>query len=125
MKSSKLFITVLFSLFLFQSIWNVAAAYCVHDVAKELAINHLGHHSHYKENTSQSFALMQYFDQIGEDDHDDHLPSIKYMYFCLVLMKFECEKAQVHLKAIFFDRENFYQSPDLTSLKPPPPYPYI
>lgn len=49
MKRSSVFITVLLSLFMFQSLWNVAAAFCDHESttlpSQSLMSQHFGHHN--------------------------------------------------------------------------------
>ena len=74
--------SVLFSLLIFQSLWNVAAAFCVHK-NQEKALQHFGHHADL--NVYQSSDHMQ-TEHVGIvensenaplswQDHHDHLPS--------------------------------------------------
>ncbi|MEX8136605.1 cation transporter, partial [Acinetobacter nosocomialis] len=44
MPRSALFMSVLFCLLIFQSLWNVAAAFCAHE-NQEKALHHFGHHA--------------------------------------------------------------------------------
>ncbi len=45
MKRSGILITLLLSLFMFQSLWNVAAAFCVHEnTTASSGLSHFGHH---------------------------------------------------------------------------------
>ena len=45
MQRSAVFMTLLLSLFMFQSFWNVAAAFCAHEQPSEYStLTHFGHH---------------------------------------------------------------------------------
>ena len=132
---STTWITVLVGLFMFQSLWNVAAAFCVHEEPAQVQQSyHFGHHqntlcvsseSHSQhsslnatELTGQHLKTAINEIQIGED-HQDHLPSMTHLI------------VQNHQSIIFnlhqafehspkFDWKNFYQTPDLLLQTPPP-----
>lgn len=129
MQRSRLLMIVLFGLFIFQSTWNLAAAYCVHEKGGNFSFQHFGHHS-YKENSTdihqanakhEVSQFVKYFDQISEYDHDDHLPTVSHIYFQLNTFDVKQKKINIDLKNIFLDWKNLYQSPDLNTLTPPPP----
>ena len=123
MKRSRLWITVLLSLFIFQSTWNVAAAYCVHESVTEPSVRHFGHHAGVDEATlKQSHKIFKYFDQLSENDHDDHLPSMLYIHSHPNLVEVEHTKIDFRQKTVYIDIHNFYQAPYLNSPKPPPTY---
>jgi hypothetical protein len=129
-KRSHVFITLLLSLFMFQSLWNVAAAFCVHEEPKRVStMSHFGHHvtascesnAHgmVKKSTTQhisSFDLAAF----AQDDHSDHLPSFAHVMLT--------EAQQSALSPVFipqlvqaqFNWQNLYQSPHLFPANPPP-----
>lgn len=127
MKRSGLLITVLLSLFMFQSVWNVAAAFCLHQSEPNAeVINHFGHHLDEKslqvEKVKQQSTLkfIQYLEQIDHDDHRDHLPSLAHVFLSE-------HDAEVHLDVSIWSIgdqyskwENTYKSPHLNTLKQPP-----
>lgn len=133
MKRSRIFITVLFSLFIFQSLWNVAAAFCIHENSQTSQnSSHFGHHisvnihSHESNSTADSTKdtsndhSQNQYPQIQLDDHTDHLPSFAHF----MLLEFRNEMSQIisvysHKKP-YFDWHNLYQSPFLAFLTPPP-----
>ena len=133
MKRSSLFITVLLSLFIFQSVWNVAAAFCIHEgVKSSVSVEHFGHHSdeqkHHQKNTSigqnidevQSSKFIQYLEQMDQDDHSDHLPSFAHIVLNHTNIKVENFPQLNHLKVFNSDWKNFYRSPYLNFPDPPP-----
>ncbi|WP_348637235.1 cation efflux protein, CzcI-like [Acinetobacter zhairhuonensis] len=130
-KRSRVYITLLLSLFMFQSFWNVAAAFCVHDAEpKSIAVlSHFGHHSTgscesraatvHPKNTVQvqtAFDLATF----QQDDHSDHLPSFAH------IMLIEAQQLAVSpvfipkLVQVQFNWQNLYQSPYLFPSNPPP-----
>ncbi|WP_218660539.1 cation efflux protein, CzcI-like [Acinetobacter pittii] len=127
MPRSTVFMSVLFSLLIFQSLWNVAAAFCVHK-NQEMALQHFGHHADL--NVYQSSDHMQ-TEHVGIvensdnaplswQDHHDHLPSCFH-----VVMTENAQQAQepfvrVHELSQIYYWSNSYQSPYLGSLNPPP-----
>ena len=135
-------ILIMMSLFIFQSAWNVAAAFCQHEPVdfSQVHKTHFGHHqvleeclshtdqSHSHDQAKQSNDTQNNFseNQLNENqlnlsqDHHDHLPSMSHL-----LMQAE----QIYtLQSTTFriDREphffwnNLYQSPDLGAITPPP-----
>ena len=128
------FVTLLACLFMFQSVWNVAAAFCNHErilstvISKQHPIKeHFGHHviaaEHWQQHTSQGKNQpSEIKNALQEDrqDHSDHLPS-----FAPVLLEVDRQKALVpeyigHTVLARFYWSNSYQSPDLYQLNPPP-----
>ena len=131
---SAVFMTLLLSLFMFQSFWNVAAAFCAHE---NLALNatssgHFGHHvaldceqnqivyQHQHAHAPLQFEQAQPAVVVDGDDHSDHLPS-----FAHFIMVDEQQSAQqplftAHLIQPQFDWHNLYQSPHLYVANPPP-----
>lgn len=124
---STVFMSVLFSLLIFQSLWNVAAAFCVHE-NRGTALQHFGHHADL--NVYQSSDHMQ-TEHVGIvensdnaplswQDHHDHLPSCFH-----VVMTDNAKQAQepvvyVHERSQVYYWSNFYKSPYLGDLNPPP-----
>ncbi|OTG88112.1 hypothetical protein B9T31_00890 [Acinetobacter sp. ANC 4558] len=124
MKRSRLLITVLLSLFVFQSTWNLAAAYCIHEATDELSISHFGHHLDYNnevKSVDSSSKLTKYLSQISEAEHDDHLPTVAYI-FQSSSEQLEPERVAQDVQTSFVDLKNLYQSPDLNLPKPPPSF---
>lgn len=126
---SRLFITVLLSLFIFQGVWNVAVAFCIHENRLDTqTISHFGHYSlTYKlqkpqsSNHDSSAQLIQYLDQIDDNDHDDHLPAVHSIHVCPQSADV-VQVAFYHVsKFIFLDQNNLYQSPYLNLPTQPPP----
>lgn len=132
---STAWITVLVGLFMFQSLWNVAAAFCVHEEQTQVQQSyHFGHHQntlcvsseshsqHSNHSVSESVS-KQFKDtvnnlQIGED-HQDHLPSMTH----LIVQNQQSIHLVPHQTIEYspkFDWENLYQAPDLLTQTPPP-----
>lgn len=129
-KRSHVFITLLLSLFMFQSLWNVAAAFCVHEESKSVRVMpHFGHHvtasceskSHgmAKKSTTQPTSSFDLAD-FTQDDHSDHLPSFAH------IMLTEAQHSALSpvfipkLVQVQFNWQNLYQSPHLFLTTPPP-----
>ncbi|WP_215900548.1 cation efflux protein, CzcI-like [Acinetobacter defluvii] len=121
------FILLLFALLIFQSLWNVAAAFCVHEekAFTNTSAQHFGHHqmtkycqsdfkiSEIQNHSSSDFSFL-------EDDHQDHLPSFNAMILVDEQDKFIFKSSQLIALINFFPWYNFYQSPDLAQNNPPP-----
>ncbi|SCD17504.1 putative component of the czc cation-efflux system (CzcI) [Acinetobacter baumannii] len=117
--------SVLFCLLIFQSLWNVAAAFCAHE-NQEKALHHFGHHAALSYEASQH-SHTEKTDIAGThkaplnlSDHHDHLPSCFH-----VVMTENAQQAQepfvrVHELSQIYYWSNSYQSPYLGSLNPPP-----
>lgn len=126
-------ITLLVSLFIFQSLWNVAAAFCVHERSNTQASysTHFGHHQtqlcvntqHQDENNTHPIASSDENKinvPLGED-HQDHLPSMTHIIL---------QTAQTNIQPFMvlfkdqpeFNWQNFYQPPDLSRHSPPPEF---
>lgn len=118
---------LLFALLLFQSLWNVAAAFCVHEetTLSHISTPHFGHHqmtkscqsefkiSHVQSHLSTDFSFL-------EDDHQDHLPSFNAMILVEEQDNFVFSSSQVIALVHLFPWYNFYQSPDIGLNNPPP-----
>jgi len=73
--------SVLFCLLIFQSLWNVAAAFCAHE-NQEKALHHFGHHAALSYEASQHSHTEKievegtmHKAPLSLSDHHDHLPS--------------------------------------------------
>ncbi|WP_216077120.1 cation efflux protein, CzcI-like [Acinetobacter sp. Ac_3412] len=126
MQRSTVFVTVLLSLFMFQSFWNVAAAFCAHETVSEYStLNHFGHHVAEQTNSSEQGAV---FDKVAADlpmplslqDHHDHLPSCFHVVVAEVQQR--VNEPMLHSQDVEqkYYWSNFYQSPHLSGLNPPP-----
>lgn len=105
---------------MFQTFWNVAAAFCAHEQTTAKVAYHFGHHvamddsghSHAFKPTQSSTAIFQ--------DHHDHLPT------CLhVLTTARQQQAEEPLRVGQLIQQryrwsNSYQSPHLFNPDPPP-----
>ncbi|QDK99424.1 cation transporter [Acinetobacter tandoii] len=131
MKRSRFFIALLLSLFMFQSFWNVAAAFCVHEEQPKrvTAMSHFGHHTSVSCESQAAAVHPKNTDQVQtafdlaafqQDDHSDHLPSFAQ------IMLTEAQPAAVSpvftpkLVQVQFNWQNLYQSPHLFPSNPPP-----
>ncbi|UGQ30151.1 cation efflux protein, CzcI-like [Acinetobacter calcoaceticus] len=127
MPRSTVFMSVLFSLLIFQSLWNVAAAFCVHE-NQEKVLQHFGHHADLNVYQTLNQTDIEQADDVKNayesplslQDHHDHLPSCFH-----VVMTENANQAQepivhVHELSQTYYWSNFYQSPHLGALNPPP-----
>ncbi|WP_218953175.1 cation efflux protein, CzcI-like [Acinetobacter sp. YH12049] len=135
---SATWITVLVGLFMFQSLWNVAAAFCVHEEQTQVVQSyHFGHHQNtlcVSNETNPQHSLHQASDessskpvkniandlQLGED-HQDHLPSMTH----LIVQNQQSILFIAHQAFEYspkFVWKNLYQAPDLLLQTPPPVY---
>ena len=144
MKRSGVFITVLLSLFMFQSLWNVAAAFCDHEPAQASSNiflgQHFGHHQalncsndqqqhqmnvsdpHLKNKALDEGSSDQLYDFLSHlnDDHSDHLPSLAHFIVADVRQQADLPKLITYPESTFIDWKNLYQSPHLYLPNPPP-----
>ena len=140
MKRSGILITVLLSLFMFQSVWNVAAAFCGHEstiASNQFISTHFGHHvalhctqdqqQHTFASVEQNHSLAQTHDVNQtdflnhlSDDHSDHLPSFAHFIVADVQQQSEQPKFRVNPESKFMDWHNLYRSPHLILPNPPP-----
>lgn len=141
MKRSGIFITVLLSLFMFQSLWNVAAAFCDHEntySASNVVVPHFGHHLALNCEQDQHHHLshsynseFQYSDKYNDlmlddflnhlgDDHRDHLPSFAHFIISDVQGEANQPKLSAYSESNLIDWKNLYQSPHLFPDHPPP-----
>ena len=131
MMRSTSWITILVGLFMFQSLWNVAAAFCVHDEKVEIQQQyHFGHHQntlctsdnaqssvkeHSKHLNTNSSDI-----QLGEDHHD-HLPSMTHLI--VQDQKHLLDAPHISIEETpKFHWKNDYQAPDLSQQSPPPEF---
>ena len=115
------------SLFIFQSLWNVAAAFCVHETLSthSTTLPHFGHHGAVRceQNQTTKHTQMQALQEkmklssvFATDDHRDHLPS--FAHFILSHVQ---QSANEPLFSAYVPRlEYLYQSPHLSRANPPP-----
>jgi hypothetical protein len=134
---STTWITVLVGLFMFQSLWNVAAAFCVHEEQTQVQQSyHFGHHqntlclsssneSHPQHSSHQASepANKQFKNTVNDvkigEDHQDHLPSMTH----LIVQNQQSIHLVPHQAIEYspkFDWKNLYQAPDLLQQTPPP-----
>lgn len=138
MKRSLIFVHVLVSLFIFQSLWNVAAAFCLHETETQniAQVQHFGHHQTMNcepvSNPTTQISSVQVVSDAAPfshalagggfmfDDHHDHLPSfahyiVKDVHVAPAPMLFKHPAV-----APTFFSGSLYQSPDLSAVTPPP-----
>ena len=129
---STTWITILVGLFMFQSIWNVAAAFCVHEKGQISTQQkfHFGHHqnnlclsdqSSHNHQTKQNEQNQQSAKLNLGEDHQDHLPSMSHLLLQKERLYLLPENIEVKVIPIF-DWQNHYQPPDLLSKNPPPEF---
>ena len=112
---------------MFQSFWNVAAAFCAHEQPREYStLTHFGHHVPDNLHTSKQYSAV--VDQDASDlpmplslqDHHDHLPSC----FHVVVIEAQQQLDEPILRSLESEQKyhwsNSYQSPHLSGLNPPP-----
>ena len=129
LRRSSLFISVLLSLFIFQSLWNVAAAYCGHENISQQSIldSHFGHHLP----ANAEVVTKQHIHSINQDttdlpmplslqDHHDHLPSCFHVVVIEAQQQLLQPIPQIQQLQPQYHWFNSYQSPDLTGHHPPP-----
>ena len=115
---------------MFQSFWNVAAAFCVHEKQQSVQTqSHFGHHAtasceSKRQETAQNQSVQAPtsfdFSAFAQDDHSDHLPSFAQMMLTEVQQSAESPIFIPTLTQAQFNWQNLYQSPDLFSSNPPP-----
>ena len=123
MKRCSVFITILLTLFTFQSVWNVAAAFCTHEnrpAIQKSSSAHFGHHQLTSEHLAQHPNVLNTADNPPDvQDHSDHLPS-----FSPVMAAVQAHTLAPHQTSMqvlrHYDWHNLYQSPDLFTANPPP-----
>lgn len=135
MNASGRFITLLLFLFMFQSVWNVAAAFCGHEAqmksSSAVLLQHFGHHmtmnchernqTGLKENNKiTGYSAISNLSENLKNDHRDHLPSFAYFIVDEVQQHTQDVVFSNALSSSFIDWINFYQSPDLYLNHPPP-----
>lgn len=129
LRHSSLSISVLLSLFIFQSLWNVAAAYCGHENISQQSIldSHFGHHLP----ANAEVVTKQHIHSINQDttdlpmplslqDHHDHLPSCFHVVVTEAQQQLNEPILQTHEIEQKYYWSNLYQSPHLSQLTPPP-----
>ncbi|OUY06230.1 cation efflux protein, CzcI-like [Acinetobacter populi] len=129
MKRISVFITILASLLMFQSLWNIAAAFCVHENTEHVVhTQHFGHHQVLSScQQDPEYASKQdnrsVHAQIDLEDHADHLPSFAH----IVILEHHSELMRAEQFSLVRKQNylwsNLYQSPDLTGQNPPPLFP--
>ncbi|TCM69102.1 hypothetical protein EC844_10345 [Acinetobacter calcoaceticus] len=123
-------------MFIFQGVWNVAAAFCGHENATEQATtypNHFGHHQsvmceseEQKQTQQQNINLSKTLESSAnfleyiQDDHHDHLPSFAHFIMVELQQKTKPLCWGNYIQKQIIDRDNLYKSPHLKSLNPPP-----
>ena len=133
-------ILIMMSLFIFQSAWNVAAAFCQHEPVdfSQVHKTHFGHHqvleeclshtdqSHSHDQAKQSNDTQNKLSEnqlnLSQDhqDHQDHLPSMGHLLIQDTLAEIVQSNAFQMSRTPQFVWNNLYQSPDLGAITPPP-----
>ena len=135
-------ILIMMSLFIFQSAWNVAAAFCQHESVdfSQVHETHFGHHQVLSECQSHQNQSLESNNKHNDNnptqqdddnlfsvkttnlsqDHHDHLPSMSHLLM-------QAEQVGILQSTTFridcgphFFWNNLYRSPDLGSITPPP-----
>ena len=120
-------ITVLVGLFMFQSLWNVAAAFCVHEETITVTQDyHFGHHTNslcVSESQKHSHQISEEKDHALDfaEDHQDHLPSMNHLILGQRQVPLKQKLFSFAVVPTYFWR-NDYRSPDLISQSPPPEF---
>lgn len=117
-KKKSFFLVLFTALLLFQSVWNIAAAFCNHENVTISAQGHFGHHVSGHQYTANGHDLVKNT-KIMNDDHSDHLPSFSPIILASHLVNTYDRISQVDSVRIL-DWKNSYQSPDLEFISPPP-----
>lgn len=119
MKKKSVFLLILSSLLLFQSMWNVAAAFCTHEKGLEVSYSiqmHFGHH-----NSGHSLSVNKVSQLLSShDDHSDHLPSFSPLILAEAVEHVPNIVSRPSERENKTDWRNLYTSPDL-GFSPPPP----
>ena len=112
---------------MFQSLWNVAAAFCGHEmVSQSKGLHHFGHHV---VDTSSCATPHQYSTDhtassnsvpVSLQDHHDHLPSCFHVVVTETQQQLLQPIPQIQQSQPQYRWLNSYQSPDLTGHHPPP-----
>ena len=127
MRRSAVLMTLLLSLFMFQSLWNVAAAFCGHEtVSQSKGQHHFGHHV--VDTSSCTTPHQQTTDHTASNgsvpvslqDHHDHLPSCFHVVVIEAQQQLLQPIPQIQQLQPQYHWFNSYQSPDLTGHHPPP-----
>lgn len=116
---------------MFQSFWNVAAAFCVHEQQPQSQQRyHFGHHqntlcasdSRQHDHNGQSENIKTFSSdlEIGED-HQDHLPSMTHLIVQNEKVDVFHPSSEVKVNPQFHWK-NSYQAPDLFQQSPPPEF---
>lgn len=119
------------SLFIFQSLWNVAAAFCVHETLSthSTTLPHFGHHGAVRceQNQTTTHTQMQALQEkmqlssvFATDDHRDNLPSFAHFILSHVQQSANEPLFSAYVPRLEFDWRNLYQSPHLSRANPPP-----
>lgn len=117
-KNTSTFLVLLTALLLFQSVWNVAAAFCNHETVTSSKEWHLGHHVSGHAHTAHAEQAKS-MKIVDTDDHSDHLPSFAPIILASETMYHQHRGSQ--MDAIrHLDWNNSYQSPYLEFNSPPP-----
>ena len=112
---------------MFQSLWNVAAAFCGHEtVSQSKGQHHFGHHvvdtsscatphQQTAEHTASNGSVP-----VSLQDHHDHLPSCFHVVVTEAQQLLDTPVLRVQQSEQQYYWSNFYQSPHLSGLNPPP-----
>ncbi|MBJ9984056.1 cation transporter [Acinetobacter sp. S40] len=125
------FIAILLSLFMFQSLWNVAAAFCAHENAS--VSNHTNQPYHFGHHLDVSLSVNQHSESKSHGvknitghvpavwmDHHDHLPTCMHIVVVEIKQNAPEPSRSGYLTRSIYDWANTYKSPHLSRFNPPP-----
>lgn len=127
MKKKSVLLLILSFLFIFQSLWNVAAAFCTHENVTQQSNGHFGHHvtlvsCQQQKNLHPYDVQVQHETAFHNDlqDHKDHLPSFAQILVIDVSSEIISPRSNLSLIKQTYFWQNLYRSPDLSAANPPP-----
>ncbi|MFV5332865.1 cation transporter [Acinetobacter baumannii] len=130
LRRSSIFISVLLSLFIFQSLWNVTTTYCGHENSSQQSTldSDFGYGivSHAESITKQQHSysidkeMIDLPMPLSLQDHHDHLPSCFHVVLTEIQQQLKVPVFPVQISEQKYYWSNFYESPYLSGINPPP-----
>ncbi|MPW45617.1 cation efflux protein, CzcI-like [Acinetobacter guerrae] len=117
---------------MFQSLWNVATAFCAHETASKNSVTafHFGHHFDSATDHQSGSSLLTAESKNLKNtvihspsifmDHHDHLPTCLHIVMAEIGQHAREPFRSGYLTRSVYDWANSYQSPHLSGLNPPP-----
>lgn len=125
----RIFIGLLLSLFMFQSLWNVAATFCSHENSDlTSSVSHFGHHlpnQLHANVVNETIVLSDANDSplpLGLQDHHHHLLSCMHVLIMDIQQYLNVMPLQLTQLSPKYEWSNRYKSPHLSEINPPPLY---